>query len=183
MVIVGPSGKASVRSSRLSSNVRPRMEAPVAIEPNASGRRHHLPGVGDRSLSAATPGRLRSRTSRAWQAPQFAASFKPLWRFGRWPKPAAASIWATASSSWRRGLTPRSSGAPTAGRQARAGCTRTFSPARAWRPAAVARLARTLGRTNRHYHATRSPIPFLASRGPFRLTCSLPGAVDPSPLQ
>ena len=55
-------------------------------------------------------------------------------------------------SSQQRGcsLTPRSSGAPTAGHQARSGGTRyavrgTFSPARAWRPAVAARLARTLG--------------------------------------
>ena len=48
------------------------------------------------------------------------------------------------------GLTPRSSGAPTAGHQARSGGTRYIFASPGWRPAVVARLARTLGLANRH---------------------------------
>jgi hypothetical protein len=47
--------------------------------------------------------------------------------------------------TFRSGLTPRSSGAPTAWRQARAGRCCLSSSARAWRHAAGARLTRTLG--------------------------------------
>ena len=42
-------------------------------------------------------------------------------------------------------LTPRSRRGPTAGHQARSGGTRTFSPARAWRPAVGPASPQTLG--------------------------------------
>src|SRR5437588_4034101 len=54
-----------------------------------------------------------------------------------------------ATSQQSRRLTPRSSGAPTAGHQARAGGTRYIFASRAWRPAVVAHLARTLGGQHR----------------------------------
>ena len=62
------------------------------------------------------------------------------------------------------GLTPRSSGAPTAGHQARPRVRCTFSCGRAWRPAVVARLARTLA----IHHAPRKfCAPF------YRVRCKL----------
>ena len=56
-----------------------------------------------------------------------------------------AAVPADGSRSAQRGLTPRSRRGPTAGHQARSGGTRTFSPARAWRPAVGPASARTLG--------------------------------------
>ena len=95
--------------------------------------------------------KVKSTKRTAWHTVQS----KVLWLHKNWPAPAptvclgsdASCIVAKHFSAVGRGLTPRSSGAPTAGHQARAGGTRTFSPARAWRPAVGARLARTLGRT------------------------------------
>ena len=55
--------------------------------------------------------------------------------------PMARALWPRGSS-----LTLRSRRGPTAGHQARAGGTRTFSPARAWRPAVGPASTQTLGR-------------------------------------
>jgi hypothetical protein len=59
-----------------------------------------------------------------------------------------------------KGITPRSSGAPTAGRQARA-----------WRPAVVARLARTLGVIN----AALNALPPSRPMQPYRLRTRIRG--------
>ena len=59
----------------------------------------------------------------------------------------------------KRGLTLRSRRGPTAGHQTRAGGTRAFSPARAWRPAVGPASPQTLGFTNARSYTHRHSFP------------------------